>query len=121
MPQRIQLKRTKGWRKPEGAVSVVRPSKWGNPYKIVSVECDAPAGGMCYSVTFFGKPRIEHIGGLLEATEWAVTLFRASVEDQFTQREIRHDLAGKDLACWCRLSAPCHADVLLSIANGGTE
>lgn len=34
MPTRIQLKRTKGWRKPEGAVVVTRATKWGNPFKI---------------------------------------------------------------------------------------
>lgn len=35
-PKRVQLRRTKGWRKPEGAIVVARPSKWGNPF---------PAGG----------------------------------------------------------------------------
>lgn len=34
MPKRIQLRRTKGWRKPAGAVVVSRPSKWGNPYPV---------------------------------------------------------------------------------------
>ena len=34
MPERIQLRRTKGWRKPEGAIVVARPSKWGNPYPV---------------------------------------------------------------------------------------
>jgi hypothetical protein len=28
------------------------------------------------------------------------------------------DLRGRDLACWCRLDQPCHADVLLEMANG---
>ncbi|MGV7636606.1 DUF4326 domain-containing protein, partial [Mycobacterium kansasii] len=31
-PKRIQRKRTKGWRMPEGAVYVGRPTKWGNPF-----------------------------------------------------------------------------------------
>ncbi len=31
--------------------------------------------------------------------------------------EIRAELRGKDLACWCPLDGPCHADVLLEIAN----
>lgn len=31
-PCRVQLKRTKGWRKPEGAIVVSRPTKWGNPF-----------------------------------------------------------------------------------------
>ena len=29
-----------------------------------------------------------------------------------------HPLRGKDLACWCPPGAPCHADVLLLLANG---
>lgn len=33
-PQRIQLRRTKGWRKPEGAVIVSRPSPYGNPFPL---------------------------------------------------------------------------------------
>ena len=32
-PGRVQLRRTKGWRKPEGAVVVARPTKWGNPFQ----------------------------------------------------------------------------------------
>ena len=34
-PRRIQRKRTKGWRMPEGAVYVGRPTKWGNPYPVM--------------------------------------------------------------------------------------
>lgn len=33
MPQRIQRKRVKGWRMPEGAVYVGRPTEWGNPWR----------------------------------------------------------------------------------------
>ncbi len=29
----------------------------------------------------------------------------------------RRDLRGKNLCCWCPLDAPCHADVLLEVAN----
>ena len=34
MPKRIQRQRTKGWRMPEGAVYVGRPSRWGNPFRL---------------------------------------------------------------------------------------
>ena len=37
MPERIQLRRTKGWRMPEGAVKVDRSTGWGNPYRAVSM------------------------------------------------------------------------------------
>ncbi|MBB4212022.1 uncharacterized protein DUF4326 [Rhodothalassium salexigens DSM 2132] len=32
-----------------------------------------------------------------------------------------HELRGRDLACWCPLDQPCHADVLLALANGSTN
>lgn len=104
-PKRIQLKRTKGWRKPEGAVVVARPSKWGNPYRAGNIDMDT------------GEER---------TAEEAVRLFRTSVEQPEVIEQIRRELAGKDLACWCPLvdasgnPVPCHADVLLEIANGGT-
>lgn len=42
MPERIQLHRTKGWRKPEGAIVVSRPSRWGNPYTLDMYRADYP-------------------------------------------------------------------------------
>jgi hypothetical protein len=38
-----------------------------------------------------------------------------------TPDDVREQLAGRDLACWCPLDQPCHADVLLELANGGTR
>lgn len=95
-PQRIQRQRARGWRMPEGAVYVGRlgrgMSGWGNPF-IVS----------------------EH-----QTREQAVNSFRSALLDgrlQFSIARVRRDLRGRDLACWCRLDQPCHADVLLAIAN----
>ena len=34
-----------------------------------------------------------------------------------TLAEIRRELSGRDLACWCPVDQPCHADVLLELAN----
>jgi Domain of unknown function (DUF4326) len=31
--------------------------------------------------------------------------------------EVRERLSGRDLACWCKLDQPCHADILLELAN----
>jgi hypothetical protein len=36
MARRIQRKRTKGWRMPEGVVYVGRGTQWGNPFKVNS-------------------------------------------------------------------------------------
>jgi Domain of unknown function (DUF4326) len=94
VPARIQLRRTGGWRKPAGVVVVSRPSKWGNPFR-VGVDGDA---AFCVAA---------HRRALV-AGELAVTV-----------ADVRRELAGRDLACWCPVGAPCHADVLLALAAGG--
>jgi Domain of unknown function (DUF4326) len=123
MPERMQLRRSRGWRKPADTIAVVRPSKWGNPFTAA-----------------------EH-GAL------AVARFRRLLADRRdapapnarhpypSDEQIRAELAGHDLACWCplpvrrrdgvtALAAPlgiavpahidgCHADVLLRVVDGG--
>ena len=98
VPQRIQRRRTKGWRMPENTVSVCRPGKWGNPFK-----ANWPEGG---------KDRA-----------WAVESFRGYYHDDLEYRAaIVRELRGKNLACFCSLDGPCHADVLLEWANlGGAQ
>lgn len=90
MPKRIQMTRRRPWRKDHpDAVIVARPSEWGNPY---------PLSGF--------------------SREEAVKRFRLHAE--FMAREAPGWLAplrGKNLACWCPLDQPCHADVLLELAN----
>lgn len=102
-PMRVQLRRTKGWTKPVGAVVVARPSKWGNPFSMLDVACSFP------SLT------------TVQCAGFVVNQFRYDLRRQCPEypsdAEIRAELAGKDLACWCPLDQPCHADVLLEIAN----
>jgi hypothetical protein len=109
-PKRIQKKRTKGWKMPEGAVSVTRPGKWGNPF----IVCPTARPGARSGCFYVCVPTIKD----------AVDCFR----EMMAQSPIRTataiaELRGKDLACWCRLydkdggRVPCHADVLLEIAN----
>ena len=98
-PKRIQLKRTKGWRKPEGTIVVARPSKWGNPFRVGGpAHCDG-------AVT------------TVRDRAHAVDLYRRWIIDQEWLLESIPDLRGRDLACWCPLGQPCHADVLLERAN----
>jgi len=93
MPERIQLRRTKGWRKPACAIVVARPSRWGNPFR-VGVDGD----------------RAQCVAAYRRALERG--------ELRFTADDVRLELAGHDLACWCPLGEPCHADVLLEVAAG---
>jgi hypothetical protein len=99
MPERIQRKRTKGWRMPEGAVYVGRPTRWGNPFVV-------------------GSNREQ---GQVETRELAVRYFRDWILHPqnwvLPQPPKTAVLRGFDLACWCSLDQLCHADVLLEIAN----
>lgn len=38
-------------------------------------------------------------------------------EHEWADRLDVEELRGKDLACWCPLDQPCHAEVLLELAN----
>ena len=60
-----------------------------------------------------------YVKGLDGTREDVVELYRSRIEDNPTWRaQIRRELRGKDLVCWCPLSDLCHADVLLEVANG---
>ncbi|MDQ6838791.1 MAG: DUF4326 domain-containing protein [Actinomycetota bacterium] len=90
-PVRVIQRRTKGWRMPPNAMSVARPTRWGNPF---------PATG---------RTRVQAVDAY---REWIMR----PAQDQLRQAATEA-LQGKDLACWCP-GPPCHADVLLAIANG---
>lgn len=110
-PQRIQRKRTAGWRMPEGAVYVGRPTKWGNPWCICRREsCDRfHAASARQAAGFYAEAVV--------ARDMADADGRTTNGYVRSSAEIRAALGGRDLACWCPEGRPCHADVLLKIAN----
>lgn len=116
IPKRIQRSRAKGWRMPEGAVYVGRPTKWGNPFTVDGVR---DAGIM-------GKAdRAQENSYLAECfRDWLGVNWKSMWNSKESERMRSAvlsgigELRGKDLACWCRLDQPCHADVLLDFANG---
>jgi len=121
-PKRIQRRRTKGWRMPDGAVYVGRPTKWGNPWTVVPVrDANFPFSDAADVVTDDGTTigRFERYsrGPRSGAPYWAVQGFNRDFAAGLAE-EARAELAGRDLACWCPLDQPCHADVLLELANG---
>lgn len=106
MPERVQLSRAKGWRIPPGTVKVDRSTKWGNPFIV------GRHGTQAECVDLFNKLAHGYIC-ISKGTDLATTqsnFLKTLVEDLA-------ELRGKNLACWCKLGAPCHADVLLKIAN----
>jgi hypothetical protein len=104
-PIRIQRRREKGWKMPENTVIVTRPTIWGNPFIITQRVAPGKHTGGCY----IAVPTVEDA---VECYRIMVTEHRPDIV-QAAQKELR----GKNLACWCPLDAPCHADVLLKIAN----
>lgn len=118
MPERVQLSRRKSWRMPANTVSVARPHRWGNPFVIAEPITREDAVRMFRELVLDREAFIVTNPG----SRWEVrNRFRDPVGRHRapTVDEIRAELAGKNLACWCRLDSPCHADVLLEIANGG--
>ena len=126
-PQRIQRKRTKGWKMPEGAVYVGRPSKWGNPFRALQRNCGCwdveDENGVTYLLAIDRHGPSGCSGTIPKrlAARDSVDLFAALyVGGRLIAERSVDDLAplrGKDLACWCPLEQPCHADVLLELAN----
>jgi len=141
------LSRKKGYRKPDGAIVVARPSKWGNPFKyrtytgMVKYRPSAPS-----EWTYEGR-----ISGDGQRHDWygpngeivvfmdryatrdeIVELYRRALVEPdegmhhawstlrplpYSVDDVVRELRGKDLACWCKPNQPCHADVLLELAN----
>lgn len=116
MPIRIQRKRTSGWRMPPNTVYVGRPTKWGNPFNWRNFN----RVGYDSNDEQFRLPDISLKGFAFASFQEAVE-FRLVDIDYPSHDEIRRELAGKNLACWCPDWCQCHADVLLRIANGGAE
>lgn len=100
MPTRIQRKRTKGWRMPPGAVNVTRGTDWGNPFRIGDALDLGPS-----------------LGPLTITRSLAVEMYAAWAFERGWVAQIRAELAGRDLVCWCPSWVPCHADFLLELAN----
>jgi hypothetical protein len=105
MPVRIQRKRARGWRMPEGAVYVGRPTRYGNPFVVGRDGTRQECLKLYQSL----------------AAGYLVLSRKATIDEQRRAHRAMCDakryLRGKDLVCWCPLDQPCHADVLLEIAN----
>lgn len=108
-PIRVQLSRSAGWRMPENTVRVSRPSKWGNRFRLGD------------TAEVWGDPGVVKFVPIKDAAT-AVKLFEEWMQLHLAQhptimRPALDELRGKNLACWCKLGTPCHADVLLRLAN----
>lgn len=111
MPKRIQRKRTKGWRMPGNTCYVGRPTRWGNPFPIGTKLSDVPASyvSRCGYADWTEDVPI--------TAEMSVEFYEVWIKAACRPERIQKELGGKNLACWCPLDRPCHADILLKLAN----
>lgn len=93
-PVRLQLSRRH--KLPPNSKSVARPHKYGNPFKVEDY-------GLDNALMLYRTWLAEHPDGKRIAAD--------------AKRELR----GKNLACFCKLDAACHADILLVVANQEAE
>lgn len=106
---RLQLRRTRGWRLPEGAIKVDRTTRWGNPFRIDTNAGIAAVDAVAIYVRAMTCPGYPGCRG------WHTTWHYPTPKPRID--EIRAALGGHDLACWCKVGDPCHADWLLKTAN----
>ncbi|MDR3495343.1 MAG: DUF4326 domain-containing protein [Ancalomicrobiaceae bacterium] len=112
LPRRVQRSRAKGWRMPDGAVYVGRPTVFGNPFTVAACREAGIRGTEGEHVSLCVQAFREWIGG---SDCWWMGPEADAARDGLRRR--LPELRGHDLACWCRLDQPCHADVLLRLAN----
>ena len=108
-PIRIQRRRVKGWVMPENTVYVGRPTIFGNPFSM--------NGHM--EVMGLGREaaRRDSVAWFREWMAGRLLTDPASIQQRERLLARLPELRGKNLACWCSLGKPCHADVLLELAN----
>jgi hypothetical protein len=110
-PVRLQLSRRKGFDLQAisqawnglPAVNVSRPGKWGNPFLVHPNQ----RPGRLWGIGYFSVPTVDD----------AVACFREMMATSEERIAALPELRGKNLACWCKPGEPCHADVLLELAN----
>ena len=109
-PTRIQLSRRKGWKMLPNTKSVARPGPFGNPFSLA----DAKDAG------YYGPGLNEFVVDCFRnwlAGDRSAWMGEDSDRACATILTRLPELRGKNLACWCKPGQPCHADVLLELAN----
>lgn len=98
---------------PENTKYVGRPTKWGNPWHVHEHTRS------CAADRFLLCPELIAYSAEDAVRKYRHVLLYPCSGDPFTldHDDIYIELRGLDLACWCPLDVPCHADVLLELAN----
>lgn len=110
-PEGVERQRTAGWRMPPNTKSVTRPSIYGNPF--------FPGCGIGYGYIDDNLRMVDYDPN---DPAQCVLMYRMRMRDMKLYEPEKYEaflapLRGKNLACWCKIGAPCHRDVLLELAN----
>lgn len=114
-PVRVQRKRSKGWRMPANTVSVTRPSVFGNPFTIAHALESGYVNDEAEARPFVVECFDDWLAGGRDGRDW----WQGPESDKRRSEIMRRlpELRGKNLACFCPEGQPCHADILLRLAN----
>lgn len=111
MSERVQQRRTRGWKKPVDAISCARGTKWGNPWQVV-----AAGHGEVEVIHRITGDRL--VGALSpnRGAYWAVQGYKRHLAEHPELLAALPELRGHPLMCWCPLDAEwCHVDLLLEL------
>ncbi len=102
LPHRVWRRRKKGWRMPPNTIYVGRGTKWGNPFR----------------VGFDGHAQqcVKKFSQLTKGVINTRTAASISMQRAYPIKDIE-ELRGKNLSCFCKAGKPCHADILIRLAN----
>lgn len=103
---------------PPNTVKVARPGIWGNPFRICTL-LDAQTCVRLFRSAVEGRwpPEGSFEQSRVDVEDcYRVWLVRMRLRGAEPLKQVK-DLKGFNLACFCGLDRPCHADVLLELAN----
>jgi hypothetical protein len=112
-PLRLQRKRTKGFKLPEGTICVTRGTRFGNPFTLEN----------CRQAGFQGTDDELRLRCVEAFKVWLGPNWEYNWQGEESERrrqailDALPSLKGKQLACWCPLTRACHCDILCAMAN----
>jgi Domain of unknown function (DUF4326) len=114
MPKRVQLRRAQGWCMPPNTRKVDRSTVFGNPFDSVKYGSDDAV--RMHRLWLTGRMTDEQI-----EARYPALIAKHLIARRRRVLATLHQLQGMNLACWCSPKQPCHADLLLELANGAVE
>lgn len=117
--QRVQRRRTPGWRKPAGAVIVDRTSRWGNPFTVADAIGQGLAATVAEARAVVSDRFRSWVLGEVAGDPDVIKTGNRTFDRRWMRAHIA-DIRGRVLCCPCSIDDRCHGDELSNLANNGT-